>query len=58
MKKSELDDVSGIGDKKKQALLKRFKSLANIKKASIAELCLVDGINEELAEKILEKLNS
>ena len=57
MKKSELDEVEGIGEKKKQALLKRFKSVANIKKASIAALCLVDGINEELAEKILEKLN-
>ena len=57
MKKSELDEVEGIGEKKKQALLKRFKSVANIKKASIAELCIVDGINEELAEKILNKLN-
>lgn len=57
MKKSKLDEVDGIGDAKKQALLKRFKSIENIKKASIAELCLVDGINENLAEKILEKLN-
>lgn len=56
MKKSELDEIEGIGEKKKQALLKRFKSVANIKKASIAELCLVDGINENLAEKILDKL--
>ena len=47
----------GIGDARKQALLKRFKSIENIKKASVAELCLVDGINEKIAEKILEKLN-
>ena len=32
-------------------------SLVKIKNASIAELCLVDGINEDLAEKILSKLN-
>ena len=57
MKKSELDEIEGIGDARKQALLKRFKSIENIKKASVAELCLVDGINENLAEKILEKLN-
>lgn len=57
MKKSELDEVEGIGDARKQALLKRFKSIENIKKASVAELCLVDGINEKIAEKILEKLN-
>jgi len=57
MKKSKLDEVEGIGDKKKQALLKRFKSIEKIKNASIAELCLIEGINEELAVKILEKLN-
>lgn len=57
MKKSLLDSVEGIGEKKKQALLKRFKSIEKIKNASIAELCLVEGINEELAYKILEKLN-
>lgn len=56
IKKSELDNVEGIGEVKKIALLKRFKSIENIKKASIAELCLVDGINENLAQKILEKL--
>ena len=56
MKKSELDEVEGIGDKKKQALLRHFKSIENIKKASVAELCLVDGINENLAEKILDTL--
>lgn len=57
MKKSELDEIEGIGDARKQALLKRFKSIENIKKASVAELCLVDGINEKIAEKVLEKLN-
>lgn len=57
MKKSELDEIEGIGDARKQALLKRFKSIENIKRASVAELCLVDGINEKIAEKILEKLN-
>ncbi len=57
IKKSLLDEVEGIGEKKKTALLKRFHSIENIKKASVAELCLVDGINESLAEKILEKLS-
>ncbi len=57
MKKSLLDEVEGIGEKKKAALIKRFHSIEKIKNASIAELCLVEGINEALAEKILEKLN-
>ncbi len=51
--KSELDDIKGIGKVKKQALLKRFGSVAKIKQASLEELLSVDGINEELANKIL-----
>lgn len=54
--KSELDNIPGIGEKKKYALLKRFKSVSNIRKASVDELCLVDGINKKLAIEILQKL--
>ena len=50
--KSELDDISGIGEVKKKALLKHFGSVAKIKEASVAELMKVDGINEKLAEEI------
>ena len=53
--KSELDEIDGIGPAKKQALLKKFGSVENIKKASIQELMQVKGINEELAEKIVLK---
>jgi excinuclease UvrABC nuclease subunit len=38
-----------------QALLKKFGSVENIKKASIQELMQVKGINEELAKKIVLK---
>ncbi|MBR3002392.1 MAG: excinuclease ABC subunit UvrC [Clostridia bacterium] len=51
--KSDLDEIEGIGPAKKQALLKKFGSVENIKKASIQELSEVKGINEELARKIL-----
>ena len=51
--KSELDDIKGIGDAKKKALLKRFGSVEKIKKASIEELMEVKGVNRELAERIL-----
>ena len=50
--KSELDEISGIGEVKKKALLKHFGSVAKIKEASVAELMKVDGINEKLAEEI------
>ena len=52
VRESELDKVEGIGEKKKKALLQRFKSVRKIKEASVEELCLVDGINEELAQRI------
>ena len=51
--KSELDEIDGIGEIKKQALLKQFGSVEKIKKASIQELMQVKGINQELAKKIL-----
>lgn len=50
--KSELDDISGIGEVKKKALLKHFGSVAKIKEASVEELMKVDGVNEKLAEEI------
>ena len=56
VRESELDKVDGIGEKKKKALLQRFKSIRKIKEASVEELCLVDGINEELAQRILYTL--
>ena len=56
--KSELDEISGIGKVKKQALLKRFGSVEKIKKASIEELMQVKGITKELAEKIVVSLGT
>ena len=53
---SELDDIKGIGDAKKKALIKTFGSVEKIKQASIEELCKVKGINKELAEKIKKEL--
>ena len=50
--KSELDDVKGIGNTKKQALLKQFGSVEKIKQASIEELMKVKGITKELAERL------
>ncbi|MBQ9267498.1 MAG: excinuclease ABC subunit UvrC [Clostridia bacterium] len=58
IRKSALDEVEGIGEKKKQALLKHFKSVEKIKEASIEELCEVDGISEKIAQKIKETLLS
>lgn len=53
--KSELDDMEGIGEVKKQALLKHFGSVEKMKQASLEELRQVKGISKALAEKILER---
>ena len=53
---SELDDIKGIGDAKKKALLKAFGSVEKIKKASVEELCEIKGINKEIAVNIKEYL--
>ena len=55
--KSELDEIPGIGEKKKQKLLQKFKTINEIKKATIEELTEVKGITKPLAEKIKQALN-
>ena len=55
--KSELDDIKGIGEAKKKALLKYFGSIEKIRNSSIEEIVKVNGINEELAKNILQQLN-
>ncbi len=52
MFKSELDDIKGIGEKRKKELLKYFHTIDNIKKASIEELAKVDGMNIRVAEDL------
>ena len=49
---SLLDDIEGIGEKRKKLLLSYFGSVAQIKKASLKSLTSVDGIGEGFAEKI------
>lgn len=51
---SALDNVKGIGEKRKTALLKAFKSVARIKKASLGELAEVVG--ESAAKSVKESL--
>ena len=55
--KSELDKIQGIGNKRKQELLKKFGSIEGIKKASLEEIEKIKGINENLARNIKEFLD-
>ncbi|MDF7667737.1 excinuclease ABC subunit UvrC [Orbaceae bacterium ESL0727] len=49
---SALEHIEGIGTKKRQALLKHFGGLRELKNASIDEIAQVQGISKLLAEKI------
>ncbi|MFW6007131.1 MAG: excinuclease ABC subunit UvrC [Halanaerobiales bacterium] len=53
---SMLDDIKGVGKKRRQALLRHFGSLEKIKKASISQLKEVKGISSRTARKIYDYL--
>ncbi len=53
---SALDDVPGIGAKRKRHLLRQFGSVQAIRDASIAELAATRGMNHNLAQKVKECL--
>ena len=52
-----LTKIDGIGEKKAKELLKVFKTIKNIKDATVTDLSQVKGINKELAEKIYNYYN-
>lgn len=51
---SVLDNIEGIGQKRKQALIRHFGSVRKIKSASVSQLSEVKGISKELANNIYE----
>lgn len=52
--RSRLESVSGIGEKRRQALLKHFGGLQGIGRAGIEDLAVVPGISPELAQRIYD----
>jgi excinuclease ABC subunit C len=55
-RKSQLDNIEGIGEVLKKRLLLNFKSLKNIKLANIEDLMTVKGINAKIANKIKQNI--
>jgi excinuclease ABC subunit C len=53
---SQLDDVPGIGPRRRSALLKRFGSIDAIRQASVEELAAVPGMTRPAAEQVKEHL--
>ena len=49
---SVLDEIEGVGKQKRKALMDKFGTIDKIMRASVEELCEVEGIGRSLAEKI------
>lgn len=52
--RSILDEIPGIGDTRRKALMRSFQSLDAVREASVEELCQVPGMNRAAAESVYQ----
>jgi excinuclease ABC subunit C len=51
-KQSSLEDIAGVGEKRRQSLLKHFGGLQGVRKAAIEDIAKVVGISKQLAREV------
>jgi len=56
-KRSILEDIPGLGPKRRQILLKQFGGLQGVAKAGVDALSSIDGISRQLAQKIYDSFH-
>ena len=54
---SRLEDIAGIGPRRRAALLKHFGGLSGLKAAAVDDIAKVEGVNRALAERIWASLH-
>jgi excinuclease ABC subunit C len=57
-RESVLEEIPGLGPKRRRELLKAFGGLQGVRQASIEDLAKVHGVSRQLAEQIFERVNA
>ncbi|MBM2830452.1 MAG: excinuclease subunit [Gammaproteobacteria bacterium] len=56
-KRSPLDDIEGVGSKRRHNLIRHFGGIQGIVRAGVEDLAMVPGINKSLAQKIYDSFH-
>ena len=58
IKESILDDFPGLGKVRRAALLEHFGSIEKMRKATVEDLCVVEGFGNKMAERLFDFLKT